>query len=68
MPIILANMPTFSTFLGAGVVLVGLAFPASSFGFADTAANTAARHAMTLRRQRSRRKPMVAVAERRSRT
>jgi hypothetical protein len=47
MTIILATMPSFSTFLGGVVVVVALAFPASSFGFADTA-NTTAPHAMTL--------------------
>jgi dipeptidyl aminopeptidase/acylaminoacyl peptidase len=48
MTIILATMPSFSTFLGGVVVVVSLAFPASSFGFADTVANTTAPHAMTL--------------------
>jgi hypothetical protein len=40
-------MPSFRTFLGAVIALAGLAFPASSFGFADTAASPVARHAMT---------------------
>jgi hypothetical protein len=48
MTIILATMPIFSTFLGGVVVVVALAFPASSVGFADTAAKTTAPHAMTL--------------------
>jgi dipeptidyl aminopeptidase/acylaminoacyl peptidase len=41
-------MPSFRMFVGALIVLAGLAFPASCFGFADPAANPAARHAMTL--------------------
>ena len=41
-------MPSFRVFVGALIVLAGLAFPASCFGFADTTANPAARHAMTL--------------------
>ena len=48
MTIILATMPSFSTFLGGVVVVVALAFPAPSFGFANAAANTTAPHAMTL--------------------
>ena len=48
MTFILATMPSFSTFLGGVVVVVALALPASSFGFADTAANTTAPHAMTV--------------------
>jgi dipeptidyl aminopeptidase/acylaminoacyl peptidase len=48
MTIILATMPSFSTFLGGVVVVVALAFPASSFGVANAGSNTTAPHAMTL--------------------
>ena len=41
-------MPSFSTFLGGVAVVAALSSPASSFGFAETATNTTAPHAMTL--------------------
>ncbi len=48
MAIILATMQSFSTFFAGVVVVLAIAFPASSFGFADTTPNTSAPHAMTL--------------------
>src|ERR1700760_1375899 len=48
MAIILATMPSLNAFLRGVAVVAMVAFPASSYGFADTAANPAAPHAMTL--------------------